>query len=137
MKNSNGTIGKGTQDFPPCSAVTVLTPAVDTVSIKTYILFSPSIFAILIFFVFSFYSSSSCLFLRATLRFSYSFLHTTFAVTTQFESGPGSSVSIVTGYGLDRPGIETRWGRDFPQLSRPALGPTQPPVQRVPGPYRG
>jgi hypothetical protein len=28
---------------------------------------------------------------------------------------PGSSVSIVTGYGMDGPGIESRWGRDFPQ----------------------
>jgi len=31
------------------------------------------------------------------------------------------------------PGIESRWGRDFPQLPRPALGPTQPPVQWVRG----
>ena len=46
---------------------------------------------------------------------------------------PGSVVGIATGYGLDGPGIESRWGRGFPHLSRPALGSTQPPVQCVPG----
>ena len=40
-----------------------------------------------------------------------------------------SSVGIATAYRLDGPGIESRCGRDFPHLSRPALGPTQPPVQ--------
>ena len=27
-------------------------------------------------------------------------------------SGPGSVGGIATGYGLDGPGIESRWGRD-------------------------
>jgi hypothetical protein len=51
----------------------------------------------------------------------------------QKEGGRYSSVGIATRYGLEGPGIESRWGRDFPHLSRPALGTTQPAVQGVPG----
>jgi hypothetical protein len=53
------------------------------------------------------------------------------------DCGPGSVVGVATGYGLDGPGIESRWGRDFPHLSRPALGPNQPPVKMGTGSFPG
>ena len=63
----------------------------------------------------------------ANLLYYYSF----YKVITN--AGPGSVDGIATAYGLDGPGIESRWRRDFPHLSRPALRLTQPPVQWVPG----
>jgi hypothetical protein len=48
-----------------------------------------------------------------------------------------SSIVIVTRYGLDGPGIESRWGRAFPHSSRPALGPNQPGIQCAPRLSRG
>jgi hypothetical protein len=43
--------------------------------------------------------------------------------------GRDSAVGVVTRYGLDGPGIESLWEPDFPNRSRPALGPKQPPIQ--------
>jgi hypothetical protein len=39
--------------------------------------------------------------------------------------GRDNSVGIATHYGLDGPRIEFGWVRDFPHLSKPALGLTQ------------
>jgi hypothetical protein len=51
--------------------------------------------------------------------------------------GRDSSVGIATRYGLDGPAIESRWGRVFSHPSRPALRPTQLPIQWVTGLCRG
>ena len=51
--------------------------------------------------------------------------------------GRDSAVGIATRYGLDGPGVESWWGRDFPRPSRPALGPTLPPIRWVPGLFPG
>ena len=51
--------------------------------------------------------------------------------------GRDSSVGIATRVGLFGPGIKSRRGRDFPHPSRPTLGPTQRPVQRVPDLFPG
>jgi hypothetical protein len=47
--------------------------------------------------------------------------------------GLGSVVSIVACYRLDSPGIKSRWGRDFPNPTWPALEPTQHSVKWIPG----
>ena len=51
--------------------------------------------------------------------------------------GWDSAVGIVTRYRLDSTGIESQWGQDFPHPSKLALGPTQSPIQWVPGLSRG
>jgi hypothetical protein len=49
-----------------------------------------------------------------------------FICITYFNGRPGSSVSIATDYGLDGPGIESRWGVRFsaPVQTGPGVHPT-------------
>jgi hypothetical protein len=47
--------------------------------------------------------------------------------------GRDSSVGIAIRYGLDGPGIESLWIRDFPHTSRTVLGPIYPLTEWVPG----
>ena len=51
--------------------------------------------------------------------------------------GRDDVIGIATRYGLDGPGIESRWLRDFPHPPRPAVGPIHQPVQWVVGPFLG
>ena len=46
---------------------------------------------------------------------------------------PDSSVGIANRYGLDGPGIESRWGQDFPQHFRRLLNSTLHSVRLLPG----
>ena len=53
-----------------------------------------------------------------------------------YVGGPGSSVGIATVYGLEGPGSNPG-GDEIFRPSRPALGPTQPPVKWLPLLSRG
>ena len=69
----------------------------------------------------------------------YSILETYFTdsyVHLWYIRGPGSSVGIATDYGLDGPGSNPG-GDEIFRPSRPAPGPTQPPVKWAPGLSRG
>ena len=69
----------------------------------------------------------ACRLLRKKPQIFWSFLNVVYKVMSR-----GSSVGIATRYGLDGPGIEFRWGRDFLHPFTPALESTQNPIKWVP-----
>jgi len=62
--------------------------------------------------------------------------YSSYFVPFTLNCGPGSSVGIATDYGLDCPG-SSPGGDEIFRPSRPALGPTQPPVKWLPDLLQG
>ena len=54
-----------------------------------------------------------------------------FKYESNYIVGRDSVVGIATHFGLDGPGIESRWGSDFLHPSGTALADTPPPTQWV------
>jgi len=69
--------------------------------------------------------------------FSFDFVALEEEGTMILQTGWDSSLGIAARYVLHVSRIESQWGRDFPHLSRLALGPTQPPIQWLLGLSRG
>ena len=77
---------------------------------------------------------SATFFCGTAARMMFLFIRTPkFRDVIDQDGSQDSTVSKMTHYRLNGTGIESRWGKDFPQPSKTALGPTQPPVQWVPG----
>ena len=68
--------------------------------------------------------------------------HFSYPLSLRLWFSPQNSVLVWAGIaqaaqGLDGPGIERLWGPDFSHPSKPAVKPTQPPTQWIPGHSQG
>ena len=75
-------------------------------------------------------------------EFSFAFQRILFCssdITDRYKlhGGRNSSVGIAIRYGLEVPGIESRFGTYFRHPSRQVLRPKRPPIQWVPSPFPG
>jgi hypothetical protein len=70
------------------------------------------------------------------VRNQYNKIYNNFSMYKLYKITGDGSVSIATRCGMDGQVIESRWQRDFPHLSRPALRHTQRTVQLVTGLFR-
>jgi hypothetical protein len=60
---------------------------------------------------------------------SYFYYHPLYYLVFYDTVGRDIVVSTTTSYGLDGPGIESRWHRGFTDQFRQVLGPIQPPIR--------
>ena len=75
--------------------------------------------------------------LRARIRKVFDDFNSFCFISYSIIPGRDSSVGTAARNGLASPGIKSRWGGDYLHPSRPGLGPTQLPMQWVPGLFPG
>ena len=85
---------------------------------------------------FSVYVAKRCFYIACLNNYMFRRLYRPSSGCTLSYYGPGSSVGIANDYRLDGPGSNPGADEIF-RPSRPALGPTQPPVKWVLGLPRG
>ena len=105
------------------------TPVCALATAMTYILLPfllSHVHLLSLLYCFFFFSTSHCFYLFSFFPLS----RFTLLILVIF-IGRNSLVGKATHYGLNGPGIKSRWRPHFPHPSRPALGPNQHPIKWV------